>query len=425
MLELDVPMDLISDDPTLDFREDEGDIDGLARSIQKVGLINRVILHATGDGKYKILAGRRRRKAVAKLGWKAIPARVVPDTVGDQLVEWGIAAGENVYKDLSPMEQAQAYKRAVEMGFTHQEIADMRGISKPAVTNTLALLTLPDKIQGMIKDQKLRPTDAQYALIPLKKYPDQQMDLARDLAEGRYDRREAARVANSIIEHEALMERFRKAVEGAKHKVCPKCGEEPRNPHPNWQPPTLECDHWHKWNMDTGKVTLPSWIRDEERAKEKTGGKTPPRVVRSTVPIETMARVLTHRCRQLPQYLHVTAKGMMVDFPERGGGSSISVRWSSGGKSDLSYYGWDLGPKGFSFRAEPKKYQDEEKHCTKIEVNAGTAQEIAKQTRNVVEWLEGVEAEARMLDELAQKGAALTLDVANPFRKEERKKGGK
>lgn len=391
-----VTLESIDLDPEGDFREDLGDIDGLAKSIEKHGLINAVTLQEKGDGTYKVRAGRRRIRALRKLGWTELlvpeQAKILSKKLGEEAaLLLGIA--ENADRlDMSPMEEAKAYQAVSDLGVTQNTIAEMCGKSRPVVANRLRLLKLPEKIQNLLQKGKVKPGHAEHALLPLNKYPDHQAQLADQIASGRYDQKEASRMANSIIEDEKLLAKWRKAVDASEYKVCPTCGRDPSRPYHGWQPPIVQCDKYHKWNLQTGKVKLSAWERERDREKAKAG-KTLPRVIRSTVPIEMISRVMMERCRKLKAYSHVNAENLNVDFNRWGGSTGrMSVRCTEEG-----FTGYGVGSKGFSIYIEKKKYKDEDHNITKIELSTSGPSEILRMTRNVEEWLQGILEEDKAL----------------------------
>ncbi len=133
--------------PRSDF--DQSGIDALASSIDLVGLLQPIVVHADGEG-YELVAGERRLRAVKQLGWAEIAA-VIRESTDDEnsLAE---ALVENLQReDLSGLEEAAAFQQLLEdFGMTHDDIGRRVGRSRSAVTNTLRLLQLPVPIQKML-----------------------------------------------------------------------------------------------------------------------------------------------------------------------------------------------------------------------------------------------------------------------------------
>lgn len=123
---------------------DEAGLEELAQSIEASGLAVPILLRPNGNG-YIIVHGERRYRAVRSLGWESIPAEVrdvSPDEAG-----W-LSLVENVQRnDLSPIEEAQAYKRRLEEGITQVELGRRIGKSQSYIATKLRLLKLPDDVQ--------------------------------------------------------------------------------------------------------------------------------------------------------------------------------------------------------------------------------------------------------------------------------------
>lgn len=139
----------------------------LAASITEVGVLQPIVVRpGDPEGTYVLIAGERRLRAAAMAGLRSIPA-VIRSVESDEryLSE---ALIENVQrKDLSPLEEAAAYRNLLEdFGMTHEQVASRVGKSRSAVTNTLRLLQLPAPIQGMLEREELSAGHAR-ALLAL------------------------------------------------------------------------------------------------------------------------------------------------------------------------------------------------------------------------------------------------------------------
>lgn len=123
-------------------------IDDLAQSIKEYGVFQPIILKAVNEG-YIIVSGERRYRASKKVGLKTIPA-IIRQYEPSKVAE--IALLENLQReDLTPIEEANAYKNIIEeLNYTQKELADRIGKSRSYVTNVLGLLNLPKNIQDMI-----------------------------------------------------------------------------------------------------------------------------------------------------------------------------------------------------------------------------------------------------------------------------------
>ena len=132
---------------------DEDKIEELADSIKKHGLIQPLIVSKAGDY-YKIIAGERRWRAAKKAGLKKLPV-VVKEVSSQEIMEMAII--ENIQREgLNPLEEAIAYEKLnKEYKMTQDEIAESVGKSRPAVANTLRLLTLSEGVKKMIIEGSL------------------------------------------------------------------------------------------------------------------------------------------------------------------------------------------------------------------------------------------------------------------------------
>jgi len=150
------------------MRFDDDALGELAASIREVGVLQPVVVRpGDTDGEYFLIAGERRLRAAEMAGLAAIPAVIrEPESDERHLTE---ALIENVQrKDLSPLEEAAAYRNLMEdFGMTHEQVAGRVGKSRSAVTNTIRLLQLPPAIQGMLEREELSAGHAR-ALLALE-----------------------------------------------------------------------------------------------------------------------------------------------------------------------------------------------------------------------------------------------------------------
>jgi ParB family chromosome partitioning protein len=139
------------DQPRTHFDDDT--LEELAASMREVGVLQPIVVTDTGDG-FVLIAGERRWRAAKRAGMVAIPAVVREATGSSTLVE---ALVENVQRqDLSPLEEANAYRHLLEnYGMTQEAVADRVGKSRPTVSNTLRLLQLPPAIQAFVDNGEL------------------------------------------------------------------------------------------------------------------------------------------------------------------------------------------------------------------------------------------------------------------------------
>lgn len=125
----------------------------LAQSIKQHGIVQPLIVQRDAS-QYKIVAGERRWRAARIAGLKTVPV-IIRDLSNKQVME--IALIENLQReDLNPIEEAEAYERLIsEFTMTQEEIAGTVGKSRPAIANSLRLLTLQEKIRVRLIDGEL------------------------------------------------------------------------------------------------------------------------------------------------------------------------------------------------------------------------------------------------------------------------------
>ena len=133
--------------------EDEA-LQDLADSIRTHGIIQPLTVRRLSSGYYQIIAGERRWRAAKLAGLKEVPAVVIE---ADDRKAAELAMIENLQReDLNPVEEANGYKALInEYGLTQEEVSLRLGKSRPAVTNALRLLDLPDPVLQLLEDGRL------------------------------------------------------------------------------------------------------------------------------------------------------------------------------------------------------------------------------------------------------------------------------
>lgn len=145
---------------------DREKLDELAQSIKENGVIQPIIVRQSPVIGYEILAGERRFRASLLAGLTSIPAVVKQLSDQEMMVQSII---ENLQREnLNPIEEARAYESLVEKGFTHTEIADKMGKSRPYISNSIRLLSLPEHILSEVENGKLSQAHAR-SLVGLNK----------------------------------------------------------------------------------------------------------------------------------------------------------------------------------------------------------------------------------------------------------------
>jgi ParB family transcriptional regulator, chromosome partitioning protein len=193
-------------------------IDELASSIREHGLLQPILVRPkpNSNGLYEIVAGERRWRAAQKAQLHEVPV-VIRDLADDDTLE--IALIENLQReDLNVVDEARALQQLVkEFSYSHDEIAQKLGKSRPYVVNILRLLDLCDDVMDMLRDEKISAGHAR-ALLPLDE--DQQIEQARKIIALGLNVRQTEKLVSEVkgvpIKHR--MDKLKTAVEGKKEK---------------------------------------------------------------------------------------------------------------------------------------------------------------------------------------------------------------
>ena len=145
---------------------DEEGISTLADSMRVHGVLSPIMVRRVEGGFYQIIAGERRWRAAREAGLDQIPARIV---IADDKEALELAMVENLQReDLSPLDEARGYKVLMEdFNMTQEEVAHRVSKSRPAVANSLRLLSLPDELKELVLRRELSAGSAR-ALLALK-----------------------------------------------------------------------------------------------------------------------------------------------------------------------------------------------------------------------------------------------------------------
>jgi ParB family chromosome partitioning protein len=177
--------------PRREFRAEE--LEELAASIREHGVLQPVIVRASGDD-FEIVAGERRVRACQRLGMESIPAivRVADDT---QMVE--LALVENIQRqDLNPIEEARAYQAYIQrLDLTQEQAAQRLGKSRSSVANMIRLLDLPADVQELVSRGTLSMGHAR-AILAVED-PEARRALARRVESEKLSVRDVERLAQS------------------------------------------------------------------------------------------------------------------------------------------------------------------------------------------------------------------------------------
>lgn len=179
---------------------DEDALQELADSIKQFGLLQPILVQ---DRKtyYEIIAGERRWRAAKLAGLKEVPV-IIRDYTEQEIVE--ISLIENIQReDLNPIEEALAYKRLLtEFNLKQDEVAEKVSKSRTAVTNSMRLLKLCDKVQQMIIDDMISTGHAR-ALIMIED-PEQQYAIAQKVFDEKLSVREVEKLVKDLNKPEKV-----------------------------------------------------------------------------------------------------------------------------------------------------------------------------------------------------------------------------
>ena len=231
--EINVKINLVEpnrEQPRKDFDEDA--LLELADSIKQFGILQPLLVQKKKDY-YEIIAGERRWRAAKLAGMKEVPV-LIKNYTDQEIVE--ISLIENIQREnLNPIEEAMAYKRLLEeFNLKQDEVAERVSKSRTAVTNSMRLLKLSDRVQQMIVDDMISTGHAR-ALLAIDD-EEQQYNLANKIFDEKLSVRDTEKLVKSLknpkkqvkkekIEHtfvyENLEERMKNVI-GTKVSVNPK-----------------------------------------------------------------------------------------------------------------------------------------------------------------------------------------------------------
>lgn len=182
---------------------DEDSLLELADSIKQFGVLQPILVQKKDDF-YEIIAGERRWRAAKMAGLKEIPV-IIKNFSDLEVVE--ISLIENIQREnLNPIEEAQAYKRLLEeFNLKQDEIAEKVSKSRTAITNSMRLLKLDDRVQQMVIDEMLT-TGHVRALLAIEN-KDSQYSLAMKIFDQKLSVRETEKLIRNIVEPKVKKEK--------------------------------------------------------------------------------------------------------------------------------------------------------------------------------------------------------------------------
>ena len=176
-------------------RFDQAALDELTDSVRTYGVVQPLTVRRLSSGYYQIIAGERRWRAAKAAGLKEVPA-VVIEADDRKVMEIGLI--ENLQReDLNPIEEAKGYKVLLdEYGMTQEDISLRMGKSRPAITNALRLLDLPDPVLQLLEEGRLSAGHGR-ALLGLPT-GSQRRNVAQRVIEVALSVRETEKVVNQV-----------------------------------------------------------------------------------------------------------------------------------------------------------------------------------------------------------------------------------
>ena len=177
-------------------RFDEDALQELADSIKQYGIIEPIVVQKR-ENHYEIIAGERRWRAARLAGLKEVPV-VIKDYSEDEI--FTIALIENIQReDLNPIEEAVAYQKLIqELNLKQDEVAEKVSKSRTAITNSMRLLKLDQRVQQMLIDEMITEGHGR-ALLPITD-PEEQFTLAMKVFDEKLSVRETEKLIKKIQE---------------------------------------------------------------------------------------------------------------------------------------------------------------------------------------------------------------------------------
>lgn len=213
---------------------DEDALQELADSIKQFGVIQPIVVQDRKDY-YEIIAGERRWRAAKLAGLKEIPV-IIKEYSDIEIAE--IALIENIQReDLNPIEEAFAYRRLItEFSLKQDELAERVSKSRAAVTNSMRLLKLSEKVQQMVIDDMISTGHAR-ALLAIEN-EEEQYTLAQKVFDEKLSVREVEKLVKNLQKpktkkeipatNEALIAIYEKIQEDLKQRLNTKVAVSPK-----------------------------------------------------------------------------------------------------------------------------------------------------------------------------------------------------
>lgn len=238
---------------------DDENIDELANSINKHGIINPITVRRLGD-KFEIIAGERRFKACKSLGLKEIPAIVIE---ADDKKTAELALIENIQrKELSPIEEGMSYEKILQIGdITQAELSKQLGKQQSTIANKIRLLKLDDEVKNALLNNKISERHAR-SLLKLYDKKDQKRMLNKIINE-RLTVRQADKEIAKIVEEKGEMIEMDKNINVPNNNLIIENKEETiKNPETTVNPSFVDVNKIEEKSEEIFKEKPPVNIED-------------------------------------------------------------------------------------------------------------------------------------------------------------------
>jgi ParB/RepB/Spo0J family partition protein len=191
-----IPVELVDFDGR-NLRRENGDVNGLQKSLETVGMLQPVSLRPAPGGRYELVAGHRRFAAAVRAGASAVPALV---REMDEHMKWQARLSENLHRlDLTPSEEGRMFEHLLVLGYTQREVAEMASRSVSHVCERLKLLEWPADVVRRVDLGELTLTAAKRLVNPAPATDGERLG-------GRTTRDEAAQKDSCVLNSFTLQE---------------------------------------------------------------------------------------------------------------------------------------------------------------------------------------------------------------------------
>ena len=141
---------------------DEEALQELARSLKSNGLLQPIVVRPDPEGNagdYLLIAGERRWRAAGSLGWDTIPALIRDDVTASEAAKLQLL--ENIVRrDLNPVEEARAFKKMLDEGYTNKELSEAVGLAVSQITWRVQMLNAREDVLNLVARGHLKPSIA-------------------------------------------------------------------------------------------------------------------------------------------------------------------------------------------------------------------------------------------------------------------------